>query len=61
MQQDEWRRQLPDHIRLHVRARFIELSCQRCGWLHVLIREKATPEDVLAVARDHHCPGDPRA
>lgn len=50
-----WRSRLADHIRLQISARFVELACERCDWLDVLIREKITPEQIIRIAQTHRC------
>lgn len=50
---------LPNHVRITPSARFIELTCGRCGWLDVLIREKTTLEQVFQIAWAHRCPIEP--
>ncbi len=53
---EELRQHLPDHVRLTLSARFVELTCERCGWLEVLGRDTTTPDQVLLIARAHRCP-----
>lgn len=52
----ELRRRLPAHLRARLAARYVEVSCERCGELMVFRRDKATVEDVLEAVRAHQCP-----
>jgi hypothetical protein len=48
--------QLPDHLRLTVSARWIELACQRCGWFRLFRRERTSTQGILTAAHGHFCP-----
>lgn len=53
---EELRRLLPTHLRARLAARYVEVTCERCGELMVFGRDKATVEEVLKAARAHRCP-----
>lgn len=55
---EELRRLLPAHLRARLAARYVEVTCERCGELTVFRRDKATVERVLEVARAHRCPAE---
>lgn len=57
---EELRRLLPAHLRARLAARYVEVSCKRCGRLMVFRRDKATVEDVLGAARAHQCSAEGR-
>lgn len=53
---EELRRLLPTHLRARLAARYVEVTCERCGELMVFGRDRATVEEVLKAARTHRCP-----
>lgn len=52
---EELRRLLPAHLRARLAARYVEVTCERCGGLMVFRRDKATVEEVLETALAHRC------
>jgi phage FluMu protein Com len=57
---EELRCLLPAHLRARLAARYVEVTCTRCGELMVFRRDKATVEEILAAARVHRCPAEGR-
>jgi hypothetical protein len=48
-------RLLPPHLRLEVRARYVEVHCDRCGWWVPVRRDNNTEPAIFALAQRHHC------
>ncbi len=55
---DKVRERLPEHLRLTLKAKYLELWCDRCRDLVAAVpRDRATPGEILEAARMHRCPG----
>lgn len=58
---DDVREKLPEYLRLHVGARFVDLICSRCGEVVFVVRREraeAEPEQILEAAKAHRCPAE---
>lgn len=58
---DDVREKLPGYLRLHVGARFVDLTCSKCGEVIFVVRREraeAEPERILEAAKAHRCPAE---